>query len=134
MASRQPEPPAAAITQDCSQSAPTSEPAPRAPAPAAAAGDISQPSASPSLADLIRRIGWEKSEAARRLFPDANFNTVRAWINGNRIMPAAHEPFVARLAAEVEAFEDSPEELQAQLTPERIEELRRDAAGAGEAP
>jgi hypothetical protein len=45
-----------------------------------------------------------------------------------------YEPFIARLATWVSAFEGTPDELQAQLTPERVEALRRDAAGAGQAP
>jgi hypothetical protein len=126
MASRQPEQPAAARPQDGSQGAPPAEPAPQAPA---AAADITQLSANPDLAELVRTIGWEKSEAARRLFPDANFNSARTWITGIRAMPAVHKPFIIRLAAWVAAFEGTPEELQAQLTPERIDEIRRGAAG-----
>ncbi len=130
MAIRQPEEPAAEPPPATAQGASPSQPQ----AQAAAAGPISQPAARPSLAVLVGAIGWEKSEAARRLFPDANFNSARTWIIGVRAMPAAHEPFVARLAAWVEAFKGTPEELQAQLTPERIEELRRDTAEAGETP
>ncbi|MFO1155191.1 MAG: type IV secretory system conjugative DNA transfer family protein [Rhodospirillales bacterium] len=126
MAARQPEQPAAAMPHDGPAGAPTPEPATQA---TTAAADSTQPSAGPALGDLVRQIGWEKSEAARRLFPDANFNSVRTWIIGVRAMPAAHEPFVARLAAWVDAFQGNPEEMQTQLTPERIDDLRREASG-----
>jgi type IV secretion system protein VirD4 len=122
MATRQPDQPAAAA-------AITSAPPAELQVPAAA----EQRAPAGSLAELIRIIGWEKSEAARRLFPDANFNSARTWIIGVRAMPAVHEPFIDRLATWVGTLEGSPEELQAQLTPERIDEFRRDAAGAGEA-
>ncbi len=131
MATRQPEQPAA-IPQNDEHSVPPAEP--QVPRAAAAAGVMAQLSTSPDLAELIRRIGWEKSEAARQLFPDANFNTVRAWINGNRTIPATYAPFVARLAAVVATFEGTADELQAQLTLERIDELRREAAVVEEAP
>jgi hypothetical protein len=81
----------------------------------------------------VARTGWSNNKAAKALFPE-NAEMARKWISGARPLPAAHEPFVARLAAEVAAFEGSPEELQAQLTPERIEALRCHSSEAGEAP
>jgi hypothetical protein len=80
------------------------------------------------LAQIVARIGWSNNRTAKLLFP-ANAEMARKWISGARALPAERQPFAARLAAWVAAFQGTAEELQAQLTPERIEALRREAAG-----
>ena len=89
------------------------------------AGGVVSSAAVHDLTELARRVGWDKSEAARLLFPGVNFNTARAWVNGNRAVAPDHQVFVAHLSAWVADFDGDQTALRARLTPEFLDQLRQ---------
>jgi len=75
------------------------------------------------LAQIAAQLSWSNSKAAKMLFPE-NAEMARKWISGARVLPSAHAPFVARLAAILENCAGDADQLRARLTPDAIEQMR----------